>query len=153
MRTASGSSCEWRGAGVLVDWRIVGGGGNHALVFRACGSRRGSAGPLARTARRLACGPEYCIWLLYSPAVSSDLWFGALTTLAGAALGGASTYLVSRLQIRESRAQRVEAERWDRARRNVDRRFGAYANFLTEARGYRNAILSRDIGTSLRADS
>ena len=80
------------------------------------------------------------IWLLYSPAVSSDLWFGALTTLAGAALGGASTYLVSRLQIRESRAQRAEAERWDRARRNVDRRFGAYANFLTDARGYRNAI-------------
>jgi hypothetical protein len=72
--------------------------------------------------------------------VSSDLWLGAVTTLAGAALGGVSTYLVSRLQIRESRTQRVEAERWDRARRNVDRRFDAYANFLTYGRRYRNAI-------------
>jgi len=77
---------------------------------------------------------------LYSPTVSSDLWFGAVTTLAGAALGGASTYLVSRLQIRESRAQRVETERWDRARRNADRRFDAYANFLSQARRYRNVI-------------
>lgn len=72
--------------------------------------------------------------------MSSDLWFGAVTTLAGTALGGASTYLVSRLQIRESRTQRAEAERWDRARRNADRRFDAYANFLTHARIYRNAI-------------
>jgi hypothetical protein len=72
--------------------------------------------------------------------VSSDLWVGAVATLAGATLGGASTYLVSRLQIRESRVQRVDAERWERARRNVDRRFDAYANFLTCARTYRNAI-------------
>jgi hypothetical protein len=60
--------------------------------------------------------------------------------LGGSSTRGASTYLVSRLQIKESRAQRVEAERWDRARRNVDRRFDAYANFLTSARTYRNAI-------------
>jgi hypothetical protein len=72
--------------------------------------------------------------------VISDLWVGAAATLAGAALGGAISYILSRQQIRESRAQRAEEERRDERRRSVDRRFEAYANFMTHARRYRNAI-------------
>lgn len=77
---------------------------------------------------------------LYASSVSSDLWFGAVTTLAGAALGGLISYLLSRQQIREARAQRGDTERWDRARRSEQRRFEVYADFLTHARQYRNAI-------------
>ncbi len=72
--------------------------------------------------------------------MKADLWFGAATTLAGAALGGAISYLLSRQQIREARAQRLEGERWDRARRSIERRLDAYADFVTQARRFRNAI-------------
>jgi hypothetical protein len=72
--------------------------------------------------------------------VNADLWFGAVTTLAGAALGGAISYVLSRQQIREARAQRLEVEHWDRARRSVERRFDVYKDFLTQARRLRNAI-------------
>jgi hypothetical protein len=66
--------------------------------------------------------------------------FGAVTTLAGAALGGAISYLLSRQQIRDARAQRLEGERWDRARRSLERRLDVYGDFVTQARRYRNAI-------------
>lgn len=59
--------------------------------------------------------------------MNTDLWFGAATTLAGAALGGAISYLLCRQQITEARAQRLEGERWDRARRSAERRLDAYA--------------------------
>jgi hypothetical protein len=72
--------------------------------------------------------------------VNTTLWFGALTTLAGAALGGAISYLLSRQQMREARAQRLEAERSEQARRSGERRLDIYADFLTHARSYRNAI-------------
>jgi hypothetical protein len=72
--------------------------------------------------------------------VDSALWIGAVTGLAGAAVGGAISYLVSVQQIREARAQRQEAERSAQARRSLDRRFAAYADFLTHARRFRNAI-------------
>jgi hypothetical protein len=72
--------------------------------------------------------------------VNADLWFGAVTALAGAVLGGAISYVLSRQQIREARAQHLEAERWDRTRRSVERRFDVYKDFLTQARRYRNAI-------------
>jgi hypothetical protein len=68
------------------------------------------------------------------------LWLGAVTTLAGALLGGAISYVLSHQQIKEARAQRLEAERWDRARRSVERRFDVYKDFLTQARRYLNAI-------------
>jgi len=48
--------------------------------------------------------------------------------------------VVSRQQIREARAQRLEAQHWDRARRTTERRFDVYKDFLTHARRYRNAI-------------
>jgi hypothetical protein len=72
--------------------------------------------------------------------VNADLWFGAVTTLAGAALGGAISYLLSRQQIKEARAQRLETERWDQARRSTERRIEAYKDFLTHARQFRNAV-------------
>ena len=63
-----------------------------------------------------------------------------MTGLAGAAVGGAISYLVSFQQIREARTQRLEGERSDQARRSLERRFAAYADFLTHARRFRNAI-------------
>lgn len=72
--------------------------------------------------------------------MTASLWFGALTTLAGAALGGAISFLLSRQQIKEARAQRLEAERSDRNRRSTERRLDVYGDFLTSARRYRNAI-------------
>jgi hypothetical protein len=60
--------------------------------------------------------------------------------MAGAALGGAISYLLSRQQIKEARAQRLEAERSEWDRRSVERRLDIYGDFLTRARSYRNAI-------------
>ncbi len=71
--------------------------------------------------------------------MSSDVWIGAVTTLAGAVLGGAISLLLNRQQMREARRQRQEEEARERRRRSADRRFGAYADFLTRARSFRNA--------------
>lgn len=65
---------------------------------------------------------------------------GAVTTLAGAILGGAISFLISRQLIIEARTQRKEEAARDRDRRSVERRFDAYADFLKRARSYRNAI-------------
>ena len=77
---------------------------------------------------------------LYAPHVSSGLWVGAVTTLAGAVLGGAISFLLSRQQILEARAQRAEEASLDKNRRSTERRIDAYADFLKSARSYRNAI-------------
>jgi hypothetical protein len=74
--------------------------------------------------------------------VSSDVWIGAVTTLAGAVLGGAISFLLSRQQIREARRQRQEEDARERRRLSADRRFQAYADFLTRARSFRNAAES-----------
>ena len=71
--------------------------------------------------------------------MSSDVWIGAVTTLAGGGLGGAISFVLSRQQIREARRQRQEEDARDRRRRSADRRFEAYADFLTRARSFRNA--------------
>src|SRR3954447_26394180 len=72
--------------------------------------------------------------------MDASLWFGALATLAGAALGGLISYVLSRQQIRAARAQQLEAERAERSRRSQERRLDIYADFLARARAYRNAI-------------
>lgn len=72
--------------------------------------------------------------------VDSALWIGAVTGLAGAAVGGAISYLVSVQQIRDAHAQRQDADRFEQARRSLDRRSAAYADFLTHARQFRNAV-------------
>lgn len=72
--------------------------------------------------------------------MSGGLWVGAVTTLAGAILGGAISFVLSRQQIIEARAQRKEEARHDKNRRSLERRFDAYADFLKRARSYRNAI-------------
>lgn len=77
---------------------------------------------------------------LYAPQMSSGLWVGAVTTLAGAVLGGAISFLLSRQQIIEARAQRKDESESDRKRRSLERRFDAYSDFLRRARSYRNAV-------------
>jgi hypothetical protein len=77
--------------------------------------------------------------LLYSRHVSSDVWIGAATTLAGAILGGAISFLLSSQQVREARRQRQDDDTRERRRLSIDRRFTAYADFLTRARSFRNA--------------
>jgi hypothetical protein len=78
--------------------------------------------------------------LPYAPPVSSDLWLGAVTTLSGAVLGGAISFVLSRQQIKEARAQRAEDAMRERRRRSLDRRIDAYADFYTRARSFRNAL-------------
>jgi hypothetical protein len=65
---------------------------------------------------------------------------GALTTLAGGMLGGAISLVLSRQQAKEARLQRQEDDARERLRRSTDRRFQAYADFLTRARSFRNAV-------------
>jgi hypothetical protein len=72
--------------------------------------------------------------------MSSDLWVGAVTTLAGAVLGGAISLALNRQQMKDARAQRAEEFVRDKERRSADRRFEAYADFLTKGRAFRNAI-------------
>jgi hypothetical protein len=54
-------------------------------------------------------------------------------------LGGAISFLLNRQQMREARRQRQEEDARERRRRSADRRFQAYADFLTRARSFRNA--------------
>jgi len=77
---------------------------------------------------------------------------GAVTTLAGAVLGGAISFLLSRQQIIEARAQRKEEASLDRNRRSVERRFDAYAEFLKSARSYRNAVRPATVTEAAIAD-
>ena len=72
--------------------------------------------------------------------MSSDVWVGAVTTLAGAALGGGISFLLSWQQMKEVRRQRQEDDARDHRRRSVDRRFQVYADFLTRTRSFRNAV-------------
>ena len=74
--------------------------------------------------------------------MSSDVWIGAITTLAGAGLGGTISFLLSRQQIREARRQRLEEDERELRRRSADRRFEAYADFLVRTRSFRNAAES-----------
>jgi hypothetical protein len=76
----------------------------------------------------------------YYTKVTVDVWVGAVATLAGAMLGGVISYFLSRQQIKAAQVQRTEAEGHERARRSLEHRFDAYADFLTHARRYRNAI-------------
>lgn len=76
----------------------------------------------------------------YYPRVSVDLWVGAVTTLAGAVIGGAISFALSRQQMKDAHDQREEEFKREKQRRSADRRFDAYADFLTKARSFRDAI-------------
>lgn len=80
--------------------------------------------------------------LSYPPDVGSEVWVGAVTTLVGAALGGAISFALSRQQLNDARLQRKEQETNEKRRRSEDRRFQAYSEFLTRARSYRNSLES-----------
>jgi hypothetical protein len=77
---------------------------------------------------------------VYPLAVNSDVWVGAITTLVGATLGGAISFVLSRQQLNDARLQRKQAEIVEQRRRSEDRRFQAYSEFLTRTRSYRNAL-------------
>jgi hypothetical protein len=72
--------------------------------------------------------------------VNSELWVSAVTTLAGAIIGGVISFALSHQQIVEAQVQRAEDALRDRNLRSVQRRFDAYADFLRRARSYRSAI-------------
>jgi hypothetical protein len=55
-------------------------------------------------------------------------------------LGGAISFLLSWQQVREARRQRQEDDLREHRRRSADRRFQAYADFLTRTRAFRNAV-------------
>ena len=57
-------------------------------------------------------------------------------------IGGAISLAVSRQQIKDARSQRTERAAQDAHRRSLDRRFGAYADFYSRARAFRNSIRS-----------
>jgi hypothetical protein len=69
-----------------------------------------------------------------------DVWIGAVTTLAGTALGGGISFFVSRQQARDMRSQREEEYLHEQRKQSADRRFQAYSEFLTRARSLRNAL-------------
>jgi len=72
--------------------------------------------------------------------MSNDVLVGAATTLAGAVLGGAISFILNWQQVKEGRRQQQEDESRELRRRSADRRFQAYADFLTRARSFRNAV-------------
>ena len=72
--------------------------------------------------------------------MSSQVWVGAVATVVGVALGGGISFLLSRQQMREARTQRLEEATREQYRRSVDRRFQAYADFLTLVRSCRNLV-------------
>ncbi|HUN33448.1 MAG TPA: hypothetical protein VMU95_15675 [Trebonia sp.] len=74
--------------------------------------------------------------------MSTGLWVGAATTLIGAMLGGGISFLLGWQQAREARRQRQEDDVRVRRHRSADRRFEAYADFLTRTRSFRNAVES-----------
>jgi hypothetical protein len=86
------------------------------------------------------CGRNTASILFYSHLVSSDVWVGAATTLMGAVLGGAISFFLSSQQVKEARRQRQEDDVREVRRRSTDRRFQAYADFLTRTRSFRNAV-------------
>jgi hypothetical protein len=65
--------------------------------------------------------------------VGNDVWIGAVTTLLGAALGGALSFVLNRQQWKQEESR-------ERHRRSEERRFQAYAEFLIRERSYRNAV-------------
>jgi hypothetical protein len=55
-------------------------------------------------------------------------------------LGGAISFPLSWQQVREARRQRQEDDLREQRRHSADRRFQAYADFLTRSRSFRNAV-------------
>jgi hypothetical protein len=72
--------------------------------------------------------------------MSADIWLGAVTTVAGAGLGGVISLALNRQQMRDAREQHTEDYALLKNRRSEDRRFDAYTNFSTCLRSYRDSI-------------
>lgn len=74
------------------------------------------------------------------PRMGAQLWVGAAVTLLGVALGGVISLVLNRQQMKDARDQRAEEAARQQHRASLDRRFQAYADFMTRARSYRNVI-------------
>jgi hypothetical protein len=62
--------------------------------------------------------------------------------LLGVVLGGAASFMLSRQQMKDARAQRAEEAARERDKRSEDRRIQAYSDFLTRVRSFRNALMN-----------
>jgi len=74
--------------------------------------------------------------------MTNDVWIGAITTLIGAVAGGAISFVLTRLQVKDARLQREDRARREDSLRSWDRRFKAYSEFLTRVRIFRTTIES-----------
>jgi hypothetical protein len=77
---------------------------------------------------------------MYLARMNLGVWIGATTTLLGALLGGAISLVLSRQQIKASRAQQEADRASENYQRNVERRFQVYSDFLIRSRSLRNAL-------------
>ena len=77
---------------------------------------------------------------LYLCGMAIGVWVGAVTTLLGAVIGGAISFVLSRQQIKASRIQREADRAHENYQRSVDRRFQVYSDFLIRSRSFRNAL-------------
>jgi hypothetical protein len=118
--------------------------GEASFARAAAVNRRGSGWLLQEAATD---GDRCRAWIFptavrlpYPLDVGNDVWVGAITTLVGAALGGAISFVLSRQQLNDARLQRKEEETREQHRRSDERRFQAYSEFLARARAYRNAV-------------
>jgi hypothetical protein len=73
--------------------------------------------------------------------MGSAIWLASVTGLVGVALGGLVSLAVSRQQIQEARALRADEASQERYRRNADRRFNAFSEFIIQHRAARGALL------------
>jgi hypothetical protein len=74
--------------------------------------------------------------------MNANVWVGAVTTLLGVALGSSFGLLLTRRQARDARELRRDDAAREDARRREERKFHAYAEFLTRCRTVRNAARS-----------
>jgi hypothetical protein len=72
--------------------------------------------------------------------MSNDVWIGAVTTLIGAAAGGAISLALTRLQLKDVRLQRTEQAKREDSLRSWDRRYVTYSEFLARTRIFRTTI-------------
>lgn len=88
-------------------------------------------------AAAVVLAPVDCFTL---PRMDAQLWVGAAVTLLGVALGGVISLALNRQQMKDARDQRAEDAARQQHRASLDRRFQAYADFMTRARSYRNVV-------------
>src|SRR6476646_647282 len=72
--------------------------------------------------------------------METSAWLTSVIGLAGVMLGGLVSFAVSHQQIREARSQQADDARRERYQRSEDRRFQAFADFISSHRAVQNAL-------------